>query len=153
MVFRADARSPEEIFKVGFSPRMGNGIKIGDGGQMTGGVSTSKRLDVAIRYAAAYDGYVYAAVGSEGTNILDILVSRGKKAEGLNNALSQSEVAFGSIPADKIIAARRCSQDGNKSIMTGQVIRNPSANVSEQEAQLGIGYLNLELRVPSEYPH
>jgi hypothetical protein len=152
IIFRADTRGPDVIFTDGFSPRMPGGIKITDGGQMTGGVSTSKDLGVSIRYASAYDGWVYVAWLSEGVDVLAKLAKKGKK-EAFTNAMSQMEIAAKKIPGNHIIAARRCRQSGDNAEMVGDIFSNTNRNVAAQEIVLGEAFLGSNVTVSKDYAH
>ena len=152
IVFRADTRDPAAIYASGFQPRFEGGIKITEGGQMTGGVSTSKDLGVSLRYAAAYDGWLYVCLMTEGVDVLDHLSKKGHK-KGIPNAISQMEIAAKSIPGANVIGARRARQSGGMAEMYGEVDVNEGCTVSEAEKSLAIGFLRSNATVSKEYKH
>lgn len=150
IVFRADTRTPEVLFKEGFKPRFKGGVKIHEGGQMTGGVSTSKDLGVAMRYAAAYDGWVYVAWLAKGVDVYMELDKKGNQA-AKGNAVSQMEIAAEQIPGTEIIAARHCRQSGDSAEMYGESVTNAACTVDKKEKDLGLAFLASNVTVPKEY--
>lgn len=152
IVFRADTRAPATIFAEGFLPKHGGGIKITPGAQMSGGVSTSKDLGVAIRYAALYDGWVFVAWLDQGVDVLGRLAQLGHKA-GFKNAMSQMEIAARKIPGADIIAARRCRQTGEIAEMHGDVVYNEHCTVGIQHKLLAKAFLACNATVAKDYAH
>jgi hypothetical protein len=152
VVFRADTRGPTEIFGTGFQPRFPGGINITGGGQMTGGVSTSKDLGVSLRYAAAYGGWLYALWVTNEVDVLDYLSKKGYR-DAFRNAMSQMEIAAQSIPGEHVIGARRARQQGDKAEMYGGVEVNAHCTVGQREKDLGLAYLNTDVTVGKAYAH
>ncbi|WP_387466692.1 hypothetical protein [Photorhabdus sp. RM323S] len=81
-------------------------MKIQDGGQMIGGISTSKELSIAMNYAALYEGYVYA-VRANGVDLLEYFVRIKAPSGVIKNATTQMEIACEKILAKDVLAARR----------------------------------------------
>ncbi|KLN64830.1 MULTISPECIES: hypothetical protein [Vibrio] len=116
IVYRADTRPPSTIFSVGFKPRFKGGIQIQDGGQMIGGISTSKEITIAMKYASLYGGYVYALYSDDkSVDVVDELYKKGKHA-ALPNAYTQMEIACNSIPPNQIVMARKVTCDDDKNM-------------------------------------
>ncbi len=152
LVYRADLRGPVEIFNIGFQPRFAGGIKIQEGGQMTGGVSTTTDIRVALRYAAAYGGWVYAAWATKGVSVLDHLLKKGFKG-AIPNALSQKEFAAESIPRQHVICARQARQNGAIAEMYGPVEANGLCTVDQTQKALAVTYLSMDVTVDNQYAH
>ncbi|GIW73282.1 MAG: hypothetical protein KatS3mg102_2824 [Planctomycetota bacterium] len=163
LIFRADQRDPKTIFKDGFKPRFDGGIHITAGGQMTGGVSTSKDLGVAMRYAANYSAameeakmkercWVYAAWAEKGVDVIHYLTEKwGLKGKQLDNAISQMEIACEKIPGKHIIAARKARLKGNLCELYDDLVENRAAKVSEATRLLAIAFLNSGVTVSKDY--
>ncbi|GEM_PF-6728417 len=117
---------------------------------MTGGISTSKDLGVAIRYAAAYDGWVYVMWLDGGIDVLGYL-AKHKHKNSFKNAISQMEIAAASVDGKHIIAARRCRQTDNNAEMYGEVVANPNCVVREPDKSLGIAFFNSNVIVSKDY--
>jgi len=137
-LYRADTREPTEIFTIGFNPRFKGGINIRSGGQMTGGVSTSKELPISMNYAACYGGYVYGVTG-DGVNVVEHLIKSNKNIKtqhtsALTNALTQMEVACKKIRPENVILARKANKDDQGNMTwEGPLIINPAASVDKND--------------------
>ena len=150
VVFRGDSRGPEEIFKSGFSPNHGGEIKVTSGGRMTGGVSTSKDVGVALRYAACYGGYVYAVFLDSGVDIINHMAAKYKGAD-LKNAFTQMEIAAGKTAGNRVIAARKANVNKGECCFLGTVKRNTECKVDEREKKLGEAFLGVDVKVSVNY--
>ncbi|AKH65266.1 MULTISPECIES: hypothetical protein [Photorhabdus] len=126
VTYRADTRPPEQIFNTGFLPRFPGGVKIQEGGQMIGGISTSKELSIAMNYAALYEGYVYA-VRANGVDLLEYFVRINAPSGVIRNATTQMEIACERILAKDVLAARKVLISGNKRVFSGELYINPLA--------------------------
>jgi len=159
IVFRGSASNPDDKFKNGFTPRNARDeIKIQPGGQMIGGVSTSKDLGTALRYAASYNGWVYVIYLEKGIDVLEYILDKankmfadGKWKDGVSNAATQAEIAAVEIPGTSIIAARQCRQNGELAEMYGKIARNWTCVVPATEALQGCAWLDTSITVPKEY--
>ncbi len=151
IVFRGDSRDPKDIFASGFTPKKTGGIVVSKGGQQSGGVSTSQDLGVAMRFAAAYDGWVYVAwfSFSKGLEVLHVMQKKGYEA-GYKNAMTQMELAAEEISGDEVIAARRCRQVGANAEMYGDVVVNDGCKVDKKERDLALAFLGTNVTVPKE---
>lgn len=145
LVFRADTRGPDTIFRSGFAPRMQRkgGVTVQSGGQMIGGVSTSKDFNVAIKYGGCYGGWVYAMYAAEGVSVLDYLVAN-KKFAAIDNALSQMEVAMTSVPGADIICARKVVNNSNMCNTAGQLVVNRNCRVDSNLQAAGKSMLMMD---------
>ncbi len=149
ILYRADSRAPDEIFKIGFTPKKSGGIQIQKGGQMIGGVSTSSDLAVSLNYAACYDGWVYT-VWADGIDVTEFLlkelIAKAKPGDkinsgGLSNALSQAETACDAIPNTAVIAARQARKTGSVSELFGLIDVNLHCSLDSKTQSLGLGPL------------
>ncbi|MDN3610418.1 hypothetical protein ACODM8_04395 [Vibrio ostreicida] len=131
LVYRADTRPPNEIFTVGFKPRFGGGIQIQKGGQMIGGISTSKDITVAMNYAALYEGYVYAMFADDKSiDVVDALIKAGNRS-ALKNAYTQMEIACKIVKPEHIFLARKVTLDlRHDMIWQGVMSTNSKATVN-----------------------
>jgi hypothetical protein len=152
ILFRADSRPPEEIFKIGFTPKVSGGIQVQKGGQMIGGVSTSTELAVSVNYAACYEGWVYTVwLSSGGVDIVEYLLKQaiatakpGMDANnngGLSNALTQMEIACNALPATAIMAARRAHMVGTTPELYGLIDINLDCTLDSATQSLGLAPL------------
>lgn len=161
IVFRGSGLHPLHTFMSGFTPRIARGeIQIQPGGQMIGGVSTSKDLGTAMRYAAAYEGWVYVAYLTSGIDVLEYLVGKASSwfggdtwRGGIPNAVSQAEIAAVSIAGDQLIAARKCRVNGEIVEMYGLVLPNPRCRVPESQRAAGRAWLDSGVTASREYAH
>ncbi|HTS61408.1 MAG TPA: hypothetical protein VMH28_05265 [Candidatus Acidoferrales bacterium] len=159
IVFRGSSSHPDDKFKNGFTPRNARDeIQIQPGGQMIGGVSTSKDLGTALRYAASYNGWVYVIYLEKGVDVLEYIVDKanaligsGKWKGGVDNAATQAEIAAIEIPGTSIIAARQCRQNGEIAEMYGKMLRNFLCVVPATQAMQGCAWLDSNVTVPVEY--
>lgn len=151
LAFRGDTRSYEEIFETGFQPRYAGGINVTKGAQMTGGVSTSNNMNVAMGYAGAYGGYVYAVcLPDNSVHVLSEVSKKGGTMGAKMNAFSQQERAAPRIPANNVIACRECRvdpQNNQRYEMTGAVINNPLCTAPKAIRRLGVQYLSMDVTV------
>jgi hypothetical protein len=159
IVFRGSASAPDQKFKDGFTPRNARDeIQIQPGGQMIGGVSMSKDLGTALRYAANYDGWVYVAYIEDGIDVLEYITAKSKKffggeewKKGIPNAVTQAEIAVVKIAPTQIIAARQCRKNGNLAEMYGKVHYNWLCVVPGTQALQGARWLETSFSVSAEY--
>jgi hypothetical protein len=158
IVFRGSANHPYDKFREGFSPRNPRGeIQIQPGGQMIGGVSTSKDIGSAIRYAANYEGWIYVAFLTKGVDVLEHMIAKSKKSggdkykKGIPNALTQAEIAALSVDKSELIAARRCRVVNDMAEMFGPVFPNLYCKVPDSAREEGFKWLETQITVPKEY--
>lgn len=124
IIYRADTRRPSEIFVSGFTPRFAGGIRIGAGGQAIGGISTSKELSIAMKYAAMYGGYVYAMKAS-GIDVVSYLLGQNSEKKAIENAMTQMEIHCERIPRTHVLAARKVQDCGSSMRLVGKLEINP----------------------------
>lgn len=124
ITYRADTRKPSEIFVSGFTPRFAGGIKIHDGGQVLGGISTSKELSVAMKYAAMYEGYVYA-IRAKGVDVLKHMIKKRASEGAIANAMTQMEVHCEIVPPASVLAARKAITVNGGMKLSGSLEINP----------------------------
>ncbi|PKE29215.1 hypothetical protein CWS43_17465 [Rahnella sp. AA] len=124
ITYRADTRAPSEIFISGFTPRFAGGIKIHDGGQVLGGVSTSKELPIAMKYAAMYEGYVYA-VRAKGVDVLQHMITSRASNGAIANAMTQMEIHCEIISPINVLAARKAIVVDSGIRLSGALEINP----------------------------
>jgi len=165
IVFRGSRTVPQVKFRDGFQPRNARdeGIQIQPGGQMIGGVSTSKDLGSAVRYAGNYEGYAYAIYMVEGVDVLDYIIDRanrwfggGRWEGGIQNAVTQMEIAMPTVETGSIIAARQCeriTKDDGKTVcrLVGKVHLNEHCNAPDDIQRQGRAWLSAEIEVSAEY--
>lgn len=143
-VFRGDTRAPGEIFQIGFTPRINRGgIDVQPGGQMIGGVSTTKELSVAVYYAALQGGWVYSVHAETGVDMLTTIQKIAKSA--IDNAMTQKEIACSAIPANHVIAARRSERSGANYQFTGVIQENPNYSGPASSKVAATALLNLDI--------
>jgi hypothetical protein len=154
IVYRADTRDHHVTFVGGFAPRMAGGIQIQKGGQMIGGVSTSKDVRVAVRYAGLYDGYVYAMVVEDGPDAVDVheaVKKMGGNAGALKNCRTQLEVACSGIAGASIIGARRARLNGTTCELFGPTHLNANCTENASLKQMGSMALDAAVTVSKDY--
>ncbi len=165
IVFRGSASTPDVKFVEGFFPRHARkeGVEIQKGGQMIGGVSTAKELEPAVRYAAAYTGWVYVAYVTDGIDVLDYMLKRSEAwfggsewAAGIPNARTQAEIAAPSVPPSQIIAARQARISGENAELFGKLhlnwtIATSVTAVPPAAAMDAIRLLSGDVAVPKDY--
>ncbi|MDC5821615.1 hypothetical protein [Vibrio europaeus] len=135
IVYRADTRPPSTIFSVGFKPRFKGGIQIQDGGQMIGGISTSKDITIAMKYASLYGGYVYALyTDDKSVDVVEELYKKGKHA-ALPNAYTQMEIACNAIPPNQIVMARKVTCDEDKNMTWEGVFETNPKHGQKQDSE------------------
>lgn len=155
LVFRGSMSATSDVFSRGFTPRhstASGGIEVQKGGQMIGGVSTTKDLAAAMRYAGSYSGFVYVVYADKGVNILNHLTSKsGADPKAIKNAVSQAELAMGTVPANQVIAGRKCAEGEKGYVFDGPIYENPGCTVDTKMKQLALGYLKAGVVAPKEY--
>ncbi|WP_144399837.1 hypothetical protein [Pseudomonas avellanae] len=137
-LYRADTRAPNEIFNSGFSPRYAGGIQIQAGGQMIGGVSTTRNLKTAIKYAEAYGGHLYLLhadgidllqkeIESKNTFAHSVISALGYKKHNIgtiNNLISQAEIACERVPSIDVLCAREVITINGVNTLGGPLVVN-----------------------------
>ncbi len=125
IVFRGSVTIPDKVFTEGFSPRHAaeGPITVTPGGQVTGGVSTATTISPALKYAAAYGGYLYVihvAHDAEYVHVKDYMAKKSKeffanpawKQGLLTNAMTQDEFSIKRIERQYVIAGRKARVAG-----------------------------------------
>ena len=138
LVYRGDTRPPSQVFNLGFTPRFSGGIKIQNGGQMIGGISTSKEISIAMDYAARYEGYVYALFSDDNAiDVVDELIRKNLR-DALPNAYTQMEIACNAVRPNQIIMARPVVMDSSQKYInwTKSIERNPHFSRSGTSQEL-----------------
>ena len=155
LVYRADTRPPSEIFTLGFKPRFHGGIQIQPGGQMIGGISTSKDITIAMNYASLYGGYVYALHTDDAA--IDVVeeLFRKRKHAALPNAYTQMEIACNAIPANQILMARKVVRDSYRNMSwEGVVTSNPNfVHVEKLASEIKTAHYLFNLDISFKAPH
>lgn len=149
ITYRADTRAPSEIFVSGFTPRFTGGVQILAGGQVIGGISTSKELSIAMKYAAMYGGYVYA-VRAKGVDVLQYMVKNRASDGAITNAMTQMEIHCEIIHPVNVLAARKAITVAGGMKLSGSLEINP-LSVCAAEIALITMVMSTDLIV--EIPH
>lgn len=178
IVFRGSRSDPEskfsEGFKAGHKSGKGEGVQIQIGGQMIGGVSLTKELEIAVRYAANYGaasdgktsnvgGWVYVVYVTDGKDVVEFMQKKSqalfgggdKWKDGIENARTQAEIAAPMVRASQVIAARQAHVVESMAELFGKVRLNwtiaTSGSVPAAVAMDAIRTLSSEVSVSINY--